>query len=318
MARCLVTGGTGFIGANLVRHLLEAEHDVHLLVRQKHNPERIEQFSGKVGVHVVDLSDRRATRRFVEELKPSWIFHLAANGAYSWQNDVDAIFQTNLNGLINLLEGCSAIGFDAFVNAGSSSEYGYKDHAPAEDELVEPNSYYATAKVAATQFCRFIAQSRKLPVATLRLYSAYGPYEDAGRLIPTIIRHGFEKSLPPLVDPSIARDYIYVDDVCSAFLTTAKLLAAGEIAEAGAVYNIGTGIQTSIEEVVNAARKLMNIRVEPVWGSMENRRWDTSVWVANNQKAVQQLCWKPQYNFEQGLAITIEWAKKARSFPSMV
>ena len=318
MVRCLVTGGTGFIGANLVRHLLEADHDVHLLVREKYNPERIAQFNGKVGVHVVDLSDRLATRNFIDEVKPRSIFHLAANGAYSWQNDVDAIFQTNLTGLINLLEACSAVGFDSFVNAGSSSEYGYKDHAPTEDELVEPNSYYATAKVAASQFCRFIAQSRKLPIATLRLYSAYGPYEDAGRLIPTVIRHGFEKSLPPLVDPSIARDYIYVDDVCSAFLATSKRLAAGEIAEAGAVYNIGTGVQTSIEQVVDAARRLMNIRVEPVWGSMENRRWDTSVWVANNQKAVQQLGWKPQCTFEQGLAKTIEWAKQARNFPSMV
>lgn len=311
MARCLVTGGTGFIGANLVRHLLAAKHDVHLLVREKHNPERIQQFKEKVKVNVVDLSNRKATEQLVSDLKPRMIFHLAANGAYSWQNDVDAIFQTNLTGLINLLESCAATGFDAFVNAGSSSEYGYKDHPPVEDELVEPNSYYATAKVAATQFCRFIAQSRKLPIATLRLYSAYGPHEDAGRLIPTVIRHGFEKSLPPLVDPSIARDYIYVDDVCSAFTTTANLLAASEIPEAGAVYNIGTGVQTSIEQVVEAAKRLMNIRVEPVWGSMENRRWDTSVWVANNQKAVQQLGWKPQYNFEQGLAKTIEWATQA-------
>jgi UDP-glucose 4-epimerase len=318
MALCLVTGGTGFIGANLVQHLLDAGHDVHLLVREQHNSARIERFAGKVRVHVVDLSDRLGTRLFIEKLKPRWIFHLAANGAYSWQNDVEAIFQTNLTGLINLLEACCAVGFDSFVNAGSSSEYGYKDHAPTEDELVEPNSYYATAKVAASQFCRFIAQSRKLPIATLRLYSAYGPYEDAGRLIPTIIRHGFEKSLPPLVDPSIARDYIYVDDVCSAFLTTAKLLATGEIAEPGAVYNIGTGEQTSIEQVVDAARRLMNIRVEPIWGSMENRRWDTSVWVANNQKAVQQLRWKPEYNFEQGLAKTVEWATQARNFPSMV
>jgi dolichol-phosphate mannosyltransferase len=318
MARCLVTGGTGFIGANLVRHLLAAQHDVHLLVREKHNPERIQQFKEKVKVNVVDLSNRKATEQLVSDLKPRMIFHLAANGAYSWQNDVDAIFQTNLTGLINLLESCAATGFDAFVNAGSSSEYGYKDHPPVEDELVEPNSYYATAKVAATQFCRFIAQSSKLPIATLRLYSAYGPHEDAGRLIPTIIRHGFEKSLPPLVDPSIARDYIYVDDVCSAFTTTANLLAASEIPEAGAVYNIGTGVQTSIEQVVEAAKRLMNIRVEPVWGSMENRRWDTSVWVANNQKAVQQLGWKPQYNFEQGLAKTIEWATQAQNFPSMV
>ncbi len=313
MTRCLVTGATGFVGANLARLLLGEGHDVCLLVRKEHNPARLAAIVNQVQIEVADIADKGATHDLISRIRPEWVFHLAANGAYSWQNDVDTIFRTNLSGLINLLESSLAAGCTAFVNAGSSSEYGYKDHAPGEGELVEPNSYYAVAKAAATQFCRFVAQNRQAQIATLRLYSAYGPYEDEGRLIPTIVKHGLEKKLPPLVSPDIARDYIYVDDVCNAFLQTAKKLAAGEIAELGAVLNIGTGVQTSIAQVVEITRRLMKLEVEPVWGSMENRRWDTSVWVADNSKAKRLLDWKPVYDFESGLAKTIEWASSTRN-----
>jgi nucleoside-diphosphate-sugar epimerase len=309
VTRCLLTGATGFVGANLARMLLKEGHEVNLLVRKEHNPKRLEGWRDSVSVHTVELRDREATDRFIAELKPEWIFHLAASGAYSWQNDIDRIFQTNVTSLVNLLESAAKVGFAAFVNAGSSSEYGYKDHAPREDEIVEPNSYYAVSKASATQFCRFLAQNRKLPVSTLRLYSAYGPYEDRGRLIPTIVRTGLENKLPPLVDPNVARDYIYVDDVCSAFLKAATKLADGTLAELGSVFNIGSSVQTSIAEVVAIARALMNIDAEPVWGSMDNRRWDTSVWVSDNRKACEQLDWQPQFTFAQGLAKTVEWTR---------
>jgi dolichol-phosphate mannosyltransferase len=256
-------------------------------------------------MHTAELADQSAIKNLVRQLKPEWIFHLAANGAYSWQNDPATIFQTNLTGLVNLLEACADEGFSAFVNAGSSSEYGYKDHPPKESELTEPNSYYAVSKVAATNVCRFLAQSKKLPIATLRLYSAYGPFEDPGRLIPTLIRHGLEGKFPPLVDPNIARDYIFVEDVCSAFIAAAKKLTAAALSEPGAVFNIGTGRQIALKEVVEIARKLMNISAEPVWGSMENRRWDTSIWVADNRKALSELNWKPIKTFDEGLAATI-------------
>ena len=313
MTRCLVTGATGFVGANLVRLLLDEGHEVSLLVRQEHKPERLKDIRQAVQIRVADIADAASTRQLLADLKPEWVFHLAANGAYSWQNDVEAIFRTNLTGLINLLESSLAAGCTAFVNAGSSSEYGYKDHPPGEDEIVEPNSYYAVAKAAATQFCRFIAQNRKAQIATLRLYSAYGPFEDEGRLIPTIIKHALQKKLPPLVSPDIARDYVFVDDVNRAFVLAAKKLSGGEIEELGAVFNIGTGIQTSIAEVVTLTKRLMEVEVEPVWGSMENRRWDTSIWVANNKKAERVLGWKPVYDFERGLARTIEWTAERES-----
>ena len=138
---------------------------------------------------------------------------------------------------------------------------------------------------------------------TLRLYSVYGPYEEPARLMPALIVRGLRGELPPLVHPDIARDYVYIDDITDAYL----LAATQEGKEPGAVYNLGTGIQTSLGEVVAIARKLMNITAEPTWGGMPNRQWDTNVWVADNRKAIDDLGWRPDVTFERGLGRMLDW-----------
>jgi nucleoside-diphosphate-sugar epimerase len=153
-------------------------------------------------------------------------------------------------GTINLLQACLETGFESFVNTGSSSEYGFKDHAPPENEWLEPNSHYAVTKASATQFCRYTAQQYGVHVPTLRLYSVYGPYEEPTRLLPTLISRGMRGKLPPLVDGNVARDFVYVDDVKQAYLLAAQRTDV----EPGAIYNVGTPVPTSIGEVVNIAR----------------------------------------------------------------
>lgn len=305
MKRVLVTGGTGFVGANLVRRLLRDGHEVHLLVRPQHAAWRIEEIRRDVQLHVLDMADAASVVKTVGDIKPEWIFHLAAHGAYSWQTDVAEIFQTNLISTTHLLESCLKTGFESFVHTGSSSEYGFKDHAPAETEWVDPNSHYAVAKAAATSYCRYTAQARRLNVTTLRLYSAYGPFEEAKRLMPTLIRRGLRGEWPPLVNPDTARDYIYVEDVCDACLLAAQTAPR----EWGEVYNLGTGRQTTLREVVEIARRVLEIKADPQWGTMPARIWDTSVWVANSQKIQADLGWKPRHTFEEGFAKMVAWQR---------
>ena len=304
--RVIVTGATGFVGANLVRRLLRDGHTVHLLVRPSYVSWRIAGIRGYVRLHEVNLGDAMDVIRVVGAIRPEWIFHLAAHGAYSSQTNVHRIVETNVLGTINLVEACLKTDFAAFVNTGSSSEYGFKDHAPSETEWLEPNSHYAFAKASATLYCRFIAQSRNVLISTLRLYSVYGPYEEPTRLMPALIMRGMEGTLPPLVNPDIARDYIHIEDVNSAYLRAAT--APGQ--EAGAVYNVGTGTQTTLREVVDVARRVLAIPVEPVWGSMPDRSWDTNVWVADNHRIRQELDWQPRYGFEAGFRATAEWFQR--------
>jgi nucleoside-diphosphate-sugar epimerase len=306
MKRVLITGGTGFVGANLARRLLQDGHEVHLLVRSGFNPWRIQSIQSALLLHETPLQDKDALISLVEKIQPNWIFHLAVHGAYSYQTDLDQIVQTNIISTINLVEACLRNGFEAFVNTGSSSEYGFKDHAPSESEWLEPNSYYAVTKASATLFCRYTAQSKVVHIPTLRLYSVYGSYEEPTRLLPTLIRHGLRGSLPPLVNPTIARDFVYIDDVIDAYL----LAATQANQELGAVYNVGTGVQTTLSEVVEMARRIMDIAAQPEWGSMPDRHWDASVWIANNQAIKQALGWEAHYSFESGFSAMVNWMRQ--------
>jgi len=303
--RALVTGGTGFIGANLARRLLRDGHEVHLLVRRTYAPWRIAAIRADVRFHEVDLADEGSLTAVVCRVQPDWVFHLAAHGAYSWQTDLRQIVQTNFVGTVNLVQACLQADFEAFVNAGTSSEYGYKDHAPSECEYVEPNSHYAVTKASSTLFCRYTSQSHGVRMQTLRLYSAYGPYEEPRRLIPTLIVRGLRGELPPLVNPDVARDYVHVEDACEAFL----LAAGSRDGDPDAVYNVGTGIQTTLRQVVDIARRTMGIAAEPAWGSMPDRCWDTNVWVADNQRIRNELGWSPRYTFEEGFRSMVDWLR---------
>jgi nucleoside-diphosphate-sugar epimerase len=303
LKRVLVTGGTGFIGANLARHLLAAGHQVHLLVRPGYQSWRIDSIHSDCQIHELRFQDIGSLEKTLKSIRPDWIFHLATHGAYSWQQNVVDIVQTNFVETVYLVEACLKQGFEAFIHAGSSSEYGLKNHAPSEDEWLEPNSYYAVTKASASLYCRFIAQHHRAPLSVLRLYSAYGPYEQPGRLVPALIVQGLAGKYPPLAQPEISRDFVFVEDVIRAFI----LAAAGASQCPGAVYNIGTGLQTSLRQIVATIQRLLNIAEPPDWGSMPARAWDTSVWVANPHKAQVELGWQPMYNLENGLRLTIDW-----------
>jgi nucleoside-diphosphate-sugar epimerase len=303
MKRVIITGGSGFVGANLARRLVQDGYEVHLFVRKGYTPWRLEALRAEARLTEVDFSDADGLVRVVADIRPDWVFHLAAYGAYPDQTDLRRMVDTNIVGTMNLVAACLKTGFQAFINTGSSSEYGFKNHAPSETEWLEPNSHYAVTKASTTLFCRYTAQRYGVRLPTLRLYSVYGPYEEPTRLIPTIIVRGLRGELPPLANPDTARDYVYVEDVIDAFL----LAATQPIREPGAVYNVGTGIQTSLREVVEVARSVIGIPVEPQWGTMTDRQWDTSIWVADNRKIQAELGWRPHHPFEQALRLTADW-----------
>jgi dolichol-phosphate mannosyltransferase len=311
--RVILTGATGFIGANLARRLLADGHEVTLLLRPGFPSWRIDDLQDEVRSFDVDIQDEPAVAEAVRRARPDWIFNLAAHGAYSWQTDRRAMLMTNLLGTVHLLDAAVSAGVEAFVQTGSSSEYGAKDHSPAETEGLDPNSHYAVTKAAATLFCRHTGRATGLPVRTLRLYSVYGPWEEPGRLMPTLAVRGLHGELPELVSPETARDYVYVDDVVDACIAAAA--TPGQ--EPGAVYNVGTGHQTSLREVVELVRAEMGLTVEPAWGTMAPRSWDTDVWVADPAKINADLGWRPSRSLAQGFRLLLAWIRENRQIKDL-
>ncbi len=303
--RVLVTGAAGFVGSGLVRRLLADGHRVELLLRPQSDTWRIDDVRAECVIHNADLRDRDAVQAAVDAAKPEWVFHLAAHGAYSWQTDAELIFESTILGTLHLTRACLRHGFAAFVQAGSSSEYGLKDHAPSEEELPEPNSEYAVAKVAGTLLCRHLAARHDLHLATLRLYSVYGPWEDPGRLLPTLAAHALEGRLPPLVDPATARDFVHIDDACDAFVAATRRVPGSD-----GVYNVGSGHQTTLAELVEVVRHTLRVPAEPQWGTHAARSWDTNVWVADAAKIARELGWRARRTIEEGVAGLCCWLRE--------
>src|SRR5512146_2535383 len=115
MRRVLMTGATGFVGANLCRRLLSEGHEVHCLVRPGYTAWRIAEIRQDIRLHYADLDDVEALQAAVAGVRPEWVFHLATFGAYSWQTDVQRIVQTNLLATVNLVEACLKTGFETFI-----------------------------------------------------------------------------------------------------------------------------------------------------------------------------------------------------------
>ncbi len=303
--RVLVTGAGGFIGANLVRRLLADGHEVTGVVRPLGTRWRLDGVAKDMALAEADLGDPGDVEQAFRAARPEWVLHCAAHGAYSWETDFPRMVRSNLLATDNLLRAALDAGCSAFVHAGTSSEYGYKDHPAREDERIEPNSPYAVTKAAAGALCRQVARDSGLPATSLRIYSAYGPWEDPGRLVPKLIAHGRRGELPPLVAPDTARDFVHVEDVTEAFVRAAEAAPPD-----GAVFNVCSGRQTSLREIVQVARRVLSVEAEPRWGSTPARSWDTATWVGDPGKAGRELGWEAGHGLEDGLRRTADWMER--------
>jgi nucleoside-diphosphate-sugar epimerase len=298
----LVTGGSGFVGACVVHELLARGHRVHVLLREHSRLWRLDGALGRLTVHRADLLDANEIRSVIGGVRPGAVLHLAAYGAYESQSDARRILETNILGSYNLLEASAAADVKVFISTGSSSEYGFKPEPMREGDRLEPNSFYAVAKAAQTHLCSLAARRGPMGVAVFRIFSAYGPWEESTRLVPTVL-HRARAGLPlQMTSPETAREFVYVAEVVVALL---DLPAAARLK--GDVINLGTGVETTLREVVETVLVLTGSRSAVRWGAMKARSWDTNRWSADPSLAGRLLGWAPRHNLREGLAKTLAW-----------
>jgi len=297
----LVLGGSGFVGANLLRALARYRDDAYGTASRL-PAWRLEGLPAQ-NVKVADLLIDSNLDQLLNAVQPRTIMDCVAYGAYSFETDSQLIYQTNFNFVSRLLARLQNRRIAVYLHAGSSSEYGYNASGPGEDAPLAPNSHYAVSKVAASNLIYFYGKKLGLPCVNLRLYSVYGPMEDASRLIPNLVRHGIEGRYPEFVHPDISRDFIYADDAVNAFIELALHLTEADYGES---FNIGTGQKTTIGQCASVARQLFSIPVAPVF-TMPSREWDLQDWYANIEKVRTRIGWEPRTAFPEGLKRTAEW-----------
>jgi len=301
----LVLGASGFIGANLLRLLRKFREDV--FGTYFHAPAwRLEDLPPACLLQTDLLVDVNLTG-VLDQVGPKTVFNCVAYGAYSFETESALIYQTNFNLTEKLLRRLEPKSIAAYIHSGTSSEYGENASAPAEDATLTPNSDYAVSKVATSHLLGYYGRKKGVPCANLRLYSVYGPLEDSSRLLPSVVRLGLEGKYPELVDPDVSRDFVYIDDVCEAFLDAALNLKPSHY---GHSFNIGSGQKTTIAQVAEVAAQAFRIPESPRFSSMPNRKWDVGDWFANTRKAEEILGWKARASFTEGFGRMAEWYRE--------
>lgn len=273
--RCLITGSSGFIGQALSKHVSGQGYEVVALPRNL-------------------LYQSKELAVWIDQLKPELIYHLAAYGNKYDQRDQRTIIKANIMALSNLLLASKNTHYSAFINFGSSSEYGRKDRPMRETDSLDGESFYAVTKAAGTMLAKAFAHRYQKPIVTVRPFSVYGLSDDPRKFIPTAVS-AFRDNTPLQLAPGV-HDWIYLLDFLDGLTVVTKHAAQLR----GQAVNIGSGTQTSNHAIVSMLRRISG-KPGVVKQTARMRDYDTSEsWVADIT-LLKSLGWKPKTEIEDGL-----------------
>jgi UDP-glucose 4-epimerase len=307
--RVLVTGGAGFVGGSLVNRLAEAGARVTVLDdlftgRAEVLPTSVQLIEGSV-------EDWDLVRRLVNE--SSVVFHLAARNIIASTKDPKNDFATNIGGTLNVLMAARECSIDRVVYTGSTSIYGNPRSIPInEDDGITPLSPYAVSKLAGEHYAVAFYESYGTPISIVRYSNVFGVGQRPDNPYCGVISKFFAsayagKSIQVHGDGEQTRDFTYIDDAVNA-----TMLAAIHPRAEGEVFNVGTGIETSI----NALVRLIGLATERELDVNHIDRRDIDNIrrrVVNIEKIRRMLRWTPQWTLDRGLAETAAWFR-ASSF----
>jgi CDP-glucose 4,6-dehydratase len=308
-----VTGGTGLVGSWLIQRLVEAGADVVCLVRDWVPQSELVRAGTIDKVKVVrgDVRDRDMLERALGEFEIDTVIHLAAQTIVTIANrNPLSTFETNIAGTWNLLEASRrSPKVKQIVMASSDKAYGDQKILPYnEDTPLQGQHPYDVSKSAADLIAATYAKSYGLPVAITRCGNFYGGGDlNWNRIIPGTIR-SILRGQNPIIrsDGEYIRDYFYVEDGAAAYMLLAEQLAARPELK-GQAFNFSNEIQVTVREIVENVIKLMGSNLKPEILNEANNEIRHQYLSA--EKARSMLNWKPLFNLEQGLAMTIDWYK---------
>lgn len=308
-----VTGAEGFIGSHLVEALLARGEHVRAMVQYNAFGSwgHLDSLSATQREHLEvvlgDVRDPNSTRAFLEGVQT--VYHLAALIAipYSYRAPRSYI-ETNVLGTLNVLEAARDLKLERVIHTSTSEVYGTAQFTPMnENHPLQTQSPYAASKSAADHLASSFHLSFGLPVVTLRPFNTFGPRQSARAVIPTVIAQlasGQTDVRLGALDPT--RDFLFVRDTVSAFIAVGTAPIENL---AGHVLNAGTGVETSIQALVQLIAQVMNRPVNVLPDPERLRPSDSEVMrlMCDASRLRELTGWQPQYTLEEGLRITAEW-----------
>ncbi len=317
--KLLVTGGAGFIGSNFIRYILREHPEWQVVNLDKltyaGNLANLKDVEDNPRYRFVrgDIADRELVEKLFQEEKFDVVVNFAAESHVDRSIlDSSPFIETNVKGVQVLLEAARSFPVKKFVQISTDEVYGSlgPDDPPwTEESLLLPNSPYSASKAAADLLCRAYHRTYGLPVVITRSSNNYGPYQFPEKLIPLMIRNALhEKPLPVYGKGENVRDWLYVEDNCRAI---DLVLQKGRVGE---VYNISRGCEKrNIEvvelicEILKSNRRTQHLRpkiqfIKDPRGAAHDFRY-----ALDCTKVKEELGWKPQVSFEEGLSQTVNW-----------
>lgn len=324
--KILVTGGAGFIGSAMIRHLVSNTNSTVINVDKltyAGQLSSLEEASNSTRYHFekVDIADREKVSATINKYKPNSIIHFAAESHVDRSIDKPSAFiETNIIGTYVLLEES----LKYYMNLDSSDKAKFRFHHISTDEVFgslgseglftedspyKPNSPYSASKASSDHLVRAWHETYGLPVVTTNCSNNYGPYQYPEKLIPTLILNAIAgNDLPIYGDGGNVRDWLYVDDHVDAIL---RVLSDGMT---GNVYNIGGNAEKTNLEVVHAVCVVLDkIKTKPS-GSYSNqitfvkdRPGHDRRYAIDFTKISTELGWRPEMTFEEGIEKTVNW-----------
>jgi len=319
--KLLVTGGAGFIGSCFVRMALREKHAARVVVYDKltyaGNLENLQPVAGRPEFRFIqaDILDGNAVESVLHEESPDAIVHFAAESHVDRSIHSPApVIETNFNGTFTLLEAARRFGLKRFLHVSTDEVYGSIPEPldANENYPVRASSPYSASKAGSDLLALSYFTTYKLNVTVTRASNNYGPYQFPEKLIPLMISNALDdKPLPIYGDGLQVRDWLYVEDHCNA------IFAALEKGSPGEVYNVGGNCSLPNIEVV---RRILNAAGKPesLMTYVTDRPGHDRRYALTNEKLTRASGWRPQMDFNEGLAATIQWYRDNRDWVARV
>lgn len=301
--RVLITGGSGFIGSHLTRRLVHEGAKVIITTKYNSVIDNVRLVDIWDSIQVIEADIRNAdSLKQISKLKPDIIYHLAAyNHVGDSFTHVSEALDSNIKGSAQVLDAYDD--YERFIYISSSEVYGHQAEVPfVETQCPNPISPYAVGKYGGELYCRMKMERMNKRIVIIRPFNAYGPYQSPRAVIAEMVMTCLQGKPVFATEGKQTRDFNFVENLVDGFVL------AGERDEAiGQFFNVGSGMEISIRELILEIHRQTGERSELHIGALENR--PTEIWrmFAANQRAYDLLGWKPRVDFKEGMRRTIAW-----------